>query len=965
MSDFYKILILWLLVFSQTFAQTVPDIAFNQCVSLHKPVYSSNPALDWSMVSALSDGTDSTILTVQSPVTLALQIDAQTSTADSLILHWRAQSWNNRDVNTASLKHYKIYTSANSTNGVDGDWQFVQEGFSGYKDNFVFFPNNQPKWVKVKELSDDTLRLSRLEIFQSAPVGKKDDIWLLFGDSEMLSCMGVGNTTYSAATRFGEKIHANNPCYYPIVINAGKGGERAVEAVNALGSILDDMPQVSIVAFSYGINDAIFFPLVPYQEHYNNPEMTAFKNAFVGIMDTCINRGILPIPARIPWVHFPNEYSDYVDTSSDKTNGIIPINLNVVDSLIQLYAPYAIDTTTGIPYADFQTWFHEHRDEDEVFQIDFIHFLRKGINEFNKIWVHTAEQIIYTDACDTAGNLTIQCPENIFKHLDDTASAMPFYWDSPLATTTCGLGSSVLLTQVEGTPIGTELGVGNYYIAYEASDNCNNTEMCRFSITIQPPEQVFGCGEVAGFTKVGELNGHGYYLSENVASWKNARDTTTALGGYLATISTQEENDLLYSALNQKTAFLGLYDYLKEGQLEWANGEPVTFDLSIDNTPENNYALLNFWAGTWSMTNEWVQKNYFLEMECAVEDLTLACPENLSIVLPIGQLDTAFWWDAPSAVTFCDTSQDVFLTQVTGSPNGALLSVGSYEYVWNATDSCTNSASCSWVITVDTMAIMGELNIACLGSMEIVLPFGQVDTVVSWDVPDYATTCNVGTDVVLSQISGPPSGSSFEYGTTTITYAVSDNCDNTDTCSFTITVDTTAIMGTLNLECPADLKVEIPIGQTDTILSWDEPEASTTCNIGLGITLAQMQGLPSGSSFGLGISSVEYQAIDNCGNEENCSFLITVSQKPDGIEHVEAGAIELSPNPVKDFLVVDLGTHQKGQVNIFSCQGASIFVRKPLNQKQLKIDVSTLKAGLYFVQFRGVERSSWARFVKE
>ncbi|HHB78775.1 MAG TPA: HYR domain-containing protein [Saprospiraceae bacterium] len=859
------------------------NVATNQCISLNKPVYCNQTALNWSSYSALSDGDDGTTLEVASPVTIALQVDAQTSTTDSLILHWRAKSWDNRDVNTASLKHYEIYTSHNSTNGVNGDWTFIQEGYSHYKDNFVFFPNNQPKWVQVRELDSDTLKLARLEVFQNAPAGKKNDIWMFYGDSQTLGAMGTGDTNYQAATRFGNQIHADHPCYYPIVLNMGKGGERATQAYVDLEQILDDLPQISFVTLAYGINDVIFSvpPLVPYDDPANDVNTSIFLAAYATMINTCNDRGILPIPARIPWVHFPNDYSSYEDTTADHTNGITPINLHEMDSLIAQYTPYAIDTSLGIPYADFDTWFREHGDEDEVFQEDHVHLYRRGINQFNKIWVHTAEAIIYDNTnCDTTGNLTITCPENIYKILADSISEVAVSWDSPFASSTCGLGPSVLLTQVEGPEMDSLLGVGNYYVAYETTDNCGQSKMCRFSITIQPPHIPFDCGEVDGFSKIGELNNHGYYLSENIANWKNARDTATMLGGYLATVSSQTENDLLQAALNQETAFIGIYDFLEEGSPEWANGEPVTFDLSFDNSEANDFGLINFWAGTWGLVNEWITKKYILEKGCDILDLTMTCPSDITIQLPVGQTDTAFIWELPTAETLCDSSGDVSLSQLSGEPNGALLSAGSYSYTWTAVDSCQNSASCFWVIVVDSTPIAGDLSINCPSAINIVLPVGQSDIVLDWTSPVASTTCNVSANISLSQIGGPVAGSAIPVGTTDITYVATDSCQNSDTCTFQIVVDSTPIAGDLSINCPSAINIDLPVGQSDIVLDWTPRVASTTCNVSADILLSQIGGPVAGSAIPVGTTDITYVAMDSCQNSDTCTFQIVVDSTP-------------------------------------------------------------------------------------
>jgi len=57
----------------------------------------------------------------------------------------------------------------------------------------------------------------------------------------------------------------------------------------------------------------------------------------------------------------------------------------------------------------------------------------------------------------------------------------------------------------------------------------------------------------------------------------------------------------------------------------------------------------------------------------------------------------------------------------------------------------------------------------------------------TWDFPNASTTCPDG-NISISQIEGLPSGSFFNEGVHIITYEILDDCENVETCSFTVTV---------------------------------------------------------------------------------------------------------------------------------------------------------------------------------
>lgn len=109
-----------------------------------------------------------------------------------------------------------------------------------------------------------------------------------------------------------------------------------------------------------------------------------------------------------------------------------------------------------------------------------------------------------------------------------------------------------------------------------------------------------------------EFNGHYYKVIQDGATtdWNAALQYCNARNGYLATITSQEENDFLYSYIKQEgyeSAYFGLSDAAYEGTWTWANGEAVTYTNWHKNEPngENSgedYALFyyKYSDGTWN-----------------------------------------------------------------------------------------------------------------------------------------------------------------------------------------------------------------------------------------------------------------------------------------------------------------------------------------------------------------------------
>ncbi len=125
------------------------------------------------------------------------------------------------------------------------------------------------------------------------------------------------------------------------------------------------------------------------------------------------------------------------------------------------------------------------------------------------------------------------------------------------------------------------------------------------------------CEPIVGFTSLGMFNGHTYYLSNFEKNWRQAQLIAIQEECYIASITTQAENDFIQSFLGNSIVLIGLNDDNIEEQLVWDSGEPVTLDLSYGNTIDNDFAVMNFWDGSWEMVNQWVAKRFVLEKDCS------------------------------------------------------------------------------------------------------------------------------------------------------------------------------------------------------------------------------------------------------------------------------------------------------------------------------------------------------------
>lgn len=83
--------------------------------------------------------------------------------------------------------------------------------------------------------------------------------------------------------------------------------------------------------------------------------------------------------------------------------------------------------------------------------------------------------------------------------------------------------------------------------------------------------------------EAGTFNGHRYYVynRDNITTWEEAKQYCESKGGYLATITSQEENAYVYSYLRDnfdyESAYLGFTDEEEDGNWEWENNEEISY----------------------------------------------------------------------------------------------------------------------------------------------------------------------------------------------------------------------------------------------------------------------------------------------------------------------------------------------------------------------------------------------------
>ncbi|MFL6275670.1 MAG: HYR domain-containing protein [Blastocatellia bacterium] len=193
-------------------------------------------------------------------------------------------------------------------------------------------------------------------------------------------------------------------------------------------------------------------------------------------------------------------------------------------------------------------------------------------------------------------------------------------------------------------------------------------------------------------------------------------------------------------------------------------------------------------------------------------------------------------------------------------PPGSNFPRGTTTVNCSVTDINNATAMCSFTITVTDQVPPA---LSCPASVTKSTDPNQCQAVVT-----YTVTANDNCDGPVPATCTPPSGSTFQKGTTTVTCTVTDSSQNVATCMFPVTVNDTQPP---SLTCPANITTSAPVGSNCVVVTYPTPTASDNCP---GVTASCTP--PSGSCFARGATTVTCTATDSSGNTASCSFSVAI-----------------------------------------------------------------------------------------
>lgn len=543
----------------------------------------------------------------------------------------------------------------------------------------------------------------------------------------------------------------------------------------------------------------------------------------------------------------------------------------------------------------------------------------------------TVDAGVYTitfEATDAAGNTAtcaftaevietndpvFDCPADLTVDADAGACEAVVNFDTPTATDPC---SDVTVTQTQGPASGSTFPAGATAVEFTATDEFGNTATCSFTITVvddSPP--LIACPEdVEQSNDPGECGAVVAYAvptaTDNCGDPEVNLISGPASGDFFAVGATEvtyQATDLsgntsactfTVTVTDQEAPVLTCPDdvaiVLPDGDCETTITYPSP--AATDNCAVDAIALTEGPASG-DVVGVGVTVVSFEATDLAgnasscsftitvTENVppTIDCPADITVGNDPGACGAVVTYVAPEGADNCPGAT-TSLTE--GLASGATFPVGSTLVTYTVTDLSGNTAECSFTVTVeDTEPPVFD----CPENATLPTDAGACEATLAYDLPTVTDNCD--DPIVPVLISGPSSGDAVAPGNYTIVFEATDAAGNSATCSFDLTVvDQEAPTFTF---CPDDILIDAASGNCSSIVNYADPTATDNCAID---EVILVEGLPSGTDFPVGVTTVTYEATDASGNTATCTFTVTVTEDtPPAIECPEDVAVDNDP----------------------------------------------------------------------
>ncbi|KAJ8047549.1 Hyalin [Holothuria leucospilota] len=392
-------------------------------------------------------------------------------------------------------------------------------------------------------------------------------------------------------------------------------------------------------------------------------------------------------------------------------------------------------------------------------------------------------------------------------------------WREP--TVTSDVGAFLIFRSHES---GDEFAVGETFVRYIFSDIEGRSAECEFTITVEA-------------------------VDDKIPNIRNCPDDFTAsyqIGSDSATATWVEptaSDDSGYAYLHSKTNEPGSIFHL------WTFMHSVTYTFS---DAANNIALCTF----------------FITFEPVDTEAPIVhdCPQVVEVEVEQRENGSFVRWDGPN-VEDNSGSYDVILE--TDLQKGSFFPIGLTHVAVSFVDPAGHKSECTTDVIVSRVDRLQPLVHDCPGDIIWGISNEEERANVYWDEP--TASDNSGQVVLSFRSHNPGQFFTLDGSSKEVKYIFQDSSRNEALCKFRVSVEIDEIPPQI-VGCPGNMERTIPSNNNDVYIDWEDPIAEdNTYHVSL-----VHQSHHGGDLFYEGETEVTYIFQDSAGNENLCSFLITV-----------------------------------------------------------------------------------------
>ncbi len=417
---------------------------------------------------------------------------------------------------------------------------------------------------------------------------------------------------------------------------------------------------------------------------------------------------------------------------------------------------------------------------------------------------------------DTQDPIFVNCNFNDTSLVNDPGlCSAVFTWTEALAFDNCGIDS----TYYNGFGPGDAFPVGTNLVEFIAVDNSGNTAVCSFNVTVTDGEApVINCPADPNF---------------------------------------DFEASALACSSKLDLPVLGITDNCSD------------FTVTVTGIPTDTIFPVGSTIIEYTATDD-AGNSSACEITININDMTppdITCPSNTNIEVAADPGLCTAKINLP-VISAMDNCGPVSL-DVQNIPTDTIFPLGATTITYTATDIFNNTSTCEITITVnDTQSPAFDCSL--ITNIVVDAPQGSCEAMVTLPTP--VATDNCGNVTISTQ--GTPPNDLYPIGISTINFIATDDAGNTAVCPIDIIVNGSANGNDMFANCPADLTIDLMGGNCIATDTSSAPTFMPACASAGNVTIVKN---PLGSFFGVGLTTVNYYAINTNGDTvATCTYDVLV-----------------------------------------------------------------------------------------